>query len=143
MNLASDVDQFLDELFSPVLDGSLDELSDARSLAASIRGGGGNIRDFIEAPPMNDASLNILENPTGLAKAIKGGGSKTDKKPSTSSTLDLEVEAINNPNEVSLDEYITGTSNFSIRISFSRIYCYSSSSQTCFNRFSLTILFVD
>ncbi|BFF99983.1 unconventional myosin-XV [Drosophila madeirensis] len=37
---ASDVDQFLDDLFSPVLDGSLDELSDARSLAASIRGGG-------------------------------------------------------------------------------------------------------
>ncbi|KAG4077223.1 hypothetical protein HA402_005278 [Bradysia odoriphaga] len=104
---ASDVDQFLDELFSPVLDGSLDELSDARSLAASIRGGGGNIRDFIEAPAMNDRSLSILENATGLAKAIKGGGSKTDKKPSTSSTLDLEVEAINNPNDVSLDEYIT------------------------------------
>lgn len=37
---ASDVDQFLDELFSPVLDGNLDELSDARSLAASIKGGG-------------------------------------------------------------------------------------------------------
>lgn len=35
---ASDVDQFLDELFSPVLDGNLDELSDARSLAASIKG---------------------------------------------------------------------------------------------------------
>lgn len=35
---ASDVDQFLDELFMPVLDGNLDELSDARSLAASIKG---------------------------------------------------------------------------------------------------------
>ncbi|XP_026679337.1 uncharacterized protein LOC103509128, partial [Diaphorina citri] len=33
---ASDVDQFLDDLFSPVLD----QLSDARSLAASIKGGG-------------------------------------------------------------------------------------------------------
>lgn len=32
---ASDVDQFLDDLFSPVLD----QLSDARSLAASIKGG--------------------------------------------------------------------------------------------------------
>lgn len=32
------MDQFLDDLFSPVLDGNLDELSDARSLAASIRG---------------------------------------------------------------------------------------------------------
>lgn len=37
---ASDVDQFLDDLFMPVLDGNLDELSDARSLAASIKGGG-------------------------------------------------------------------------------------------------------
>ncbi|XP_057659116.1 myosin-VIIa [Diorhabda carinulata] len=36
---ASDVDQFLDELFSPVLDGNLDELSDARSIAASVKGG--------------------------------------------------------------------------------------------------------
>ncbi|XP_043471659.1 unconventional myosin-XV [Leptopilina heterotoma] len=35
---ASDVDQFLDDLFMPVLDGNLDELSDARSLAASIKG---------------------------------------------------------------------------------------------------------
>lgn len=32
---ASDVDQFLDDLFNPVLD----QLSDARSLAASIKGG--------------------------------------------------------------------------------------------------------
>ncbi|XP_046399408.1 unconventional myosin-XV isoform X2 [Ischnura elegans] len=37
---ASDVDQFLDDLFMPVLDGNLDELSDARSLAASLKGGG-------------------------------------------------------------------------------------------------------
>lgn len=36
---ASDVDQFLDDLFSPVLDPNIDELSDARSLAASIKGG--------------------------------------------------------------------------------------------------------
>lgn len=32
---ASDVDQFLDDLFSPVLD----QMSDVRSLAASIKGG--------------------------------------------------------------------------------------------------------
>ena len=40
---ASDVDQFLDDLFMPVLDGNQagdDGLSDARSLAASMRGGG-------------------------------------------------------------------------------------------------------
>lgn len=91
-----------------MLDGSLDELSDARSLAASIRGGGRSITDFIEAPAINDSTVNTLKNASRLSKAIKGGGSKTDKKPSTSSTLDLEVEAINNPNEVSLDEYITG-----------------------------------
>lgn len=36
---ASDVDQFLDDLFMPVLNSQLDELSDARSLAASIKGG--------------------------------------------------------------------------------------------------------
>jgi hypothetical protein len=35
-----DVDQFLDDLFMPVLDGNIDDgLSDARSLAASMRGG--------------------------------------------------------------------------------------------------------
>lgn len=110
-----------------MLDGSLDELSDARSLAASIRGGGGSISDFIEAPAISDRSLSILENASSLSKAIKGGGSKTDKKPSTSSTLDLEVEAINNPNDESLDEYITGEflkSNFkhqSFNVSYFRL----------------------
>ena len=35
------MDQFLDDLFMPVLDGNIDDgLSDARSLAASMRGGG-------------------------------------------------------------------------------------------------------
>ena len=38
---ASDMDQFVDALFIPALEGNLDELSDARSLAASIKGGGG------------------------------------------------------------------------------------------------------
>lgn len=48
---ASDVDQFLDELFMPVLDGNLDELSDARSLAASIKGmrDAENTEDFINS----------------------------------------------------------------------------------------------
>lgn len=35
----SDLDQYLDDLFNPVLDGNLDDLSDVRSLAASIKGG--------------------------------------------------------------------------------------------------------
>lgn len=51
---ASDVDQFLDDLFMPVLDGNLDELSDARSLAASIKGGGQkryhNLFKVVESP---------------------------------------------------------------------------------------------
>lgn len=38
---ASDVDQFLDDLFSPVLE-NLDDLSDARSLITSIKGGTDN-----------------------------------------------------------------------------------------------------
>ena len=105
---ASDVDQFLDELFSPVLDGSLDELSDARSLAASIRGGGEERHEFMEAP-MLDESLHNLSCAHILTSAIKGGGTKGESKPKDSSTaLDLEVESITNPLEVSLDEYITG-----------------------------------
>lgn len=42
---ASDVDQFVDDLFMPFLDHQLDELSDARSLAASIKGGR---KDFLK-----------------------------------------------------------------------------------------------
>lgn len=37
---ASDVDQYLDDLFIPVLEHQIpDDMSDARSLAASIKGG--------------------------------------------------------------------------------------------------------
>jgi len=40
---ASDVDQYLDDLFIPVLEHQMaDDMSDARSLAASIKGGGRN-----------------------------------------------------------------------------------------------------
>ncbi|XP_037727634.1 unconventional myosin-XV isoform X1 [Drosophila subpulchrella] len=85
---ASDVDQFLDDLFSPVLDGSLDELSDARSLAASIRGGGypleneeesdiddldDYINDIFHPLPMVE-SLEKLASKDQLAAIIKGGG---------------------------------------------------------------------
>lgn len=109
---ASDVDQFLDELFSPVLDGSLDELSDARSLAASIRGGDAGLNDFLEAPIINDEVSDLLSS-CHLSAAIKGGGSDKVKEGSkspnvTNAALDQEVENINNPLEVSLDEYITG-----------------------------------
>lgn len=114
---ASDVDQFLDDLFSPVLDGSLDELSDARSLSASIRG---DKSSFTEAPIAIDDNLNDLTSAQSMWRAIKGGGSdggdkntestthKIDNNNVSTSTLDREVENINNPLEVSLDEYITG-----------------------------------
>ena len=45
---ASDVDQFLDDLFMPVLYGAGDDLSDARSLAASLKGGSGNTANHDE-----------------------------------------------------------------------------------------------
>lgn len=81
---ASDVDQFLDELFMPVLDGNLDELSDARSLAASIKGSydrkspnnreipKDTVDDFLREMMTNngDADINAHE----LSKRIKGGG---------------------------------------------------------------------
>ncbi|RVE40219.1 hypothetical protein evm_015131, partial [Chilo suppressalis] len=76
---ASDVDQFLDDLFSPVLDPNIDELSDARSLAASIKGG--NYSKFIDEILSCDYNeqLNFLNDPQHLQTLIKGGG-KDDKE---------------------------------------------------------------
>lgn len=91
---ASDVDQFLDDLFSPVLDGSLDELSDARSLAASIRGGD-EFYNYIEGPALSD-DLRALNNANFLCRVIKGGGEDNKN--------DNEIGALT---DASLDEYIT------------------------------------
>lgn len=88
---ASDVDQFLDDLFSPVLDTQLDELSDARSLAASIRGGD-DFRIYSEAPIFLNDDINTLENVNMLCRVIKGGGSD-DNNPL--------------PEDQNVDEYIT------------------------------------
>ncbi|CAH0384305.1 unnamed protein product [Bemisia tabaci] len=63
---ASDVDQFLDDLFSPVLD----QLSDARSLAASIKGGQSDVLEHIFDPLFP----NIDFKPGELSASIKGGG---------------------------------------------------------------------
>uniref|UniRef100_A0A6B2EBK9 Putative myosin class ii heavy chain n=1 Tax=Phlebotomus kandelakii TaxID=1109342 RepID=A0A6B2EBK9_9DIPT len=101
---ASDVDQFLDELFSPVLDGSLDELSDARSLAASIRGGGQEFDDFTSAELM-DEDLALLCS-ADISGRIKGGGEK-DKVPAGQDPADAEVASITDPLEISVDDYIT------------------------------------
>lgn len=58
---ASDVDQFLDDLFNPVLD----QLSDARSLAASIKGGSSKSKSVDDCESLDSRDF---------AKTIKGGG---------------------------------------------------------------------
>jgi hypothetical protein len=51
---ASELDQYLDDLFNPVLDGNLDEFSEVRSLAASIKGDDVELRkETIEADVLN------------------------------------------------------------------------------------------
>lgn len=85
---ASDVDQFLDDLFSPVLDGSLDELSDARSLAASIRGSvpsssNTTSQDYIGSMLFSVEtchSVSCLENGHEINNKIKGGGTTHQTK---------------------------------------------------------------
>lgn len=102
---ASDVDQFLDELFSPVLDGNLDELSDARSLAASIKGGGCNpqreapIEEYIEGFDEFLEEVMGIQIPQVLNMAseelvmrIKGGGHRNRSSSQGSAALDQEVE---------------------------------------------------
>ena len=69
----SELDQYLDDLFNPVLDGGLDELSDARSLAASIKGGSGGLNILTQV----DVDLNGLQDLTDeslLSDRLKGGG---------------------------------------------------------------------
>ncbi|KAH8240493.1 hypothetical protein KR038_007643 [Drosophila bunnanda] len=99
---ASDVDQFLDDLFSPVLDGSLDELSDARSLAASIRGGGpyqleehfesdiDDLEDYINDIFQPIESLEKLASKEQLALSIKGGLPSQSEAESESEIEDLD-----------------------------------------------------
>lgn len=60
---ASDVDQFLDDLFNPVLD----QLSDARSLAASIKGGSSKSKSVDDCESLDSRDF---------AKTIKGGGGR-------------------------------------------------------------------
>ncbi|XP_047023810.1 unconventional myosin-XV [Helicoverpa zea] len=96
---ASDVDQFLDDLFSPVLDPNIDELSDARSLAASIKGGR-NYSDFIDSVLNCDYNEQIetLNNVQEVQSLIKGGG-KEDKEKGRTSRKESSVDSV--------DDYIT------------------------------------
>lgn len=92
---ASDVDQFLDELFSPVLDGNLDELSDARSLAASIKGGTQSLDDFLDDILDTTIENNLdMSNASFIANKIKGGGHRNRRDSQGSSVLDQEVEKL-------------------------------------------------
>uniref|UniRef100_A0AAR5QE88 MyTH4 domain-containing protein n=1 Tax=Dendroctonus ponderosae TaxID=77166 RepID=A0AAR5QE88_DENPD len=134
---ASDVDQFLDELFSPVLDGNLDELSDARSLAASIKGGGdwsdsleaasappaAEAHDYIEGlDEFMDAALghpafgefSALSTTSEVVLRIKGGGLRDRTNSQVregNSVLDQEVENITTPStsasNTNVDDYIS------------------------------------
>lgn len=99
----SDVDQYLDDLFSPVLDGSLDELSDARSLSTSIRGGR---NEFFEAPEM-DTNFGDLQSANKLQRVIKGGGQGNNNKVNETKHRARDIEDPNST-DISLDEYITG-----------------------------------
>ncbi|KAG7164397.1 putative collagen alpha-2(XI) chain-like [Homarus americanus] len=65
---ASDVDQFLDDLFMPVLNSQLDELSDARSLAASIKGGG----NTVVSHPLNADAEDCFDDSIVLARTRQG-----------------------------------------------------------------------
>lgn len=94
---ASDVDQFLDDLFSPVLDPNIDELSDARSLAASIKGGK-DYNAFIDSVLNCDYAeqMNTLHDVKDLEVLIKGGGKEEKGK---TSRKDSSVDSV--------DDYIT------------------------------------
>ena len=81
---SSDVDQYLDDLFMPVLDGNMDEYSDARSLAASIKGGGGRKRGGSPKEELTDFTDQLVNSirvdddlaidAASLPSAIRGGG---------------------------------------------------------------------
>lgn len=94
---ASDVDQFLDDLFSPVLDPNIDELSDARSLAASIKGGK-DFNEFMNSVLDCDFQYKIDLNNTKIERLIKGGG-KEDKDKGKTSRKESSADSV--------DDYIT------------------------------------
>lgn len=114
---ASDVDQFLDELFSPVLDGNLDELSDARSLAASIKGGvysDDGLDEYLDELLIPALPTLDMSNVEYIARKIKGGGHRDRTDSQGSSVLDQEVETLTTSGEqeglnsnTSVDDYIS------------------------------------
>ena len=72
-SLVSDLDQYLDDLFNPVLDGNLDELSDARSLAASIKGSGKP--GILDSLDIDTSEVNgLCGSSSSIVRKLKGGG---------------------------------------------------------------------
>lgn len=68
----SELDQYLDDLFSPVLDANLDDaMSDARSLAQSIKGG--NDDEDLKLVNIDTSQVSCLLNSEQLSLALKGG----------------------------------------------------------------------
>lgn len=65
----SDLDQYLDDLFNPVLDGDLDELSDARSLATAIKGHSG--KSLLERRRVSSNADLKLKIPTPIGQHFK------------------------------------------------------------------------
>ena len=93
---ASDVDQFLDDLFMPVLDGNLDDgLSDAKSLAASMKGGREEDEKFSIS---EEVEIKQLERQNSLKRAsvLKQGLVDIPEKNETNDleNLDLLVDSI-------------------------------------------------
>lgn len=88
---ASDVDQFLDDLFMPVLDGNLDELSDARSLAASIRG----TFDESEIPSKRNEKSSEVNSVDDFVQAMISSYDKKELK-LTSKTLSEKIKGDGN-----------------------------------------------
>ncbi len=77
----SDVDQYLDDLFMPVLDGNTDEYSDARPLVASIKKDNqqwkGPLTGFVDTlitDKQLDEDLKGDDQMDSLAASIQGGG---------------------------------------------------------------------
>ena len=105
------MDQFLDDLFMPVLDGNIDDgLSDARSLAASMRGNEdsdsevtsmlefkriGSIRRRSLLPQSqvsgdgDEEELHCLSRVSQLVTRIQGGGSPSPSQTSPRKTSDF------------------------------------------------------
>jgi myosin-15 len=109
-SLVSDLDQYLDDLFNPVLDGNLDELSDARSLAASIKGGGKP--GLLDSLDIDTSEVNGLCS-SSLSREIKGGG----VRPGVTPQVNLKkVNATNQSSSNASDSAFTNVAGMTVPV---------------------------